>query len=297
MCSSRVSARFLALVGVALTALMALVAALDTTAASPSAAVSVIGDDEAERYVGSGAVLLPSTVSWGVRAQASTCVGCRWKVTAPCLRDEDHSDAGCRGTILGCPQGREISRAWLARPGGDFEPVGLFCPSDGEVTSVVDAMTRVRGGFERNIPGLSVDCEPGRGVVVGIPMHCRSLQPTSLVSWTDSVAGYSVRTTATASWEWTFRQRGPSGADAGQWFHVVDQPGSSYPDWGIRQGFTIPGMHWVDVRARWRGTFTVDGLGPFPIAPDLEQHARLRIPTGSALGVIVAPGKAGVGGA
>ena len=60
--------------------------------------------------------------------------GCRWKVTKPCLREEEHSDAGCRGKILGCPQGREIGRAWLATPGGDFEPVGLFCPDDGEVT-------------------------------------------------------------------------------------------------------------------------------------------------------------------
>lgn len=276
---------------------VALTAAMGVNAAVPSAAVSVIGDEEAERYVGSGAVLLPSSVGWGVRTHASTCVGCRWKVTAPCLRDDQHSDAGCRGTILGCPQGREISRAWLAQPGGDFEPVGLFCPSDGEVTSVADAMTRVSGGFERHIPPLNVDCAPGRGVVVGIPMHCHSRQPAAQVSWTDSVAGYSVQTTATATWEWTFQERTPSGANVGHWSHVVDRPGGRYPGWGIRQGFTVPGVHSVEVKARWRGSFTVDGLGPFPITPDLEQHARLQIPTGSALGVIRGSGRPGVGGA
>lgn len=292
--SAKTSALFGVLAGILV---VALAAAMGVSTASPSAAVSVIGDDEAERFVGSGAVLLPSTVGWSVRTHASTCVGCRWKVTAPCLRDDQHSDAGCRGTILGCPQGREISRAWLARPGGDFEPVGLFCPSDGEVTSVADAMTRVRGGFERHIPPLAVDCAPGRGVVVGIPVHCRSLQPAARVTWTDSVAGYSVQTTATATWEWNFQQRAPTGAEAGRWSHVVGQPGSRYPGWGIRQGFTIPGMHAVDVTARWRGTFTVDGLGPFSIAPDLDQRARLQIPTGSALAVIRGSGEPGAGGA
>lgn len=257
--------------------------------APASTAVTVIGDEETERFVGSGAVLLPTSVGWSDRVHASTCVGCRWKVTAPCLRDDEHGDAGCRGTILGCPQGREISRAWLARPGQDFEPVGLFCPSDGEVTSVADATVRVSGQFARNIPPLSVKCAPERGVVVGIPLHCRSLQPSAQVSWVDSIAGYSVHTSAVATWHWDFQQFLPSGAMAGQWSHVAHQPGADYPGIGVRQGFTVAGMHQVDVRAHWRGTFTVDGLGPFPINPGLDQRARVQVPTGSALGIVRGP--------
>jgi hypothetical protein len=257
--------------------------------APSSNAVTVIGDDEAERFVGSGAVLLPASVGWSTRVHASTCVGCRWKVTAPCLRDEAHGDAGCRGTILGCPQGREISRAWLARPGQDFEAVGLFCPSDGEVTSIADATVRVRGAFERNIPPLRVKCAPERGVVVGIPLHCRSLQPSARVSWVDSVAGYSVHTSAVATWQWDFQQYLPTGAMSRQWSHLAHEPGADYPGVGVRQGFTMPGVHLVDVHARWRGSFTVDGLGPFPISPGLEQRARVQVPTGSALGVVRGP--------
>ena len=249
-------------------------------------AVDVVGDQEAERYVGSGAVVLPGSVERETREYASTCVGCRWKVTAPCLTDDGHGDAGCRGTILGCPQGREISRAWVARPGGDFEPVGLFCPSDGEVTSVAEAGQQVHGGFERRIPELAVSCAPPRGVVVGIPVHCRSHQSTAFVSWTDSVAGYTVETTARATWEWTFRQRASNGGDEVHWHHTAGEPGSTYPGPGVRQSFTKPGMHQVQVVARWRGWFTVDGLGPFPIHPDLEQRAAVSVPTGSALGVL-----------
>ncbi len=253
---------------------------------SQSWAVSVVGDEEAERYVGSGAVLLPTSVDRETRHQAARCVGCRWKVTTPCLRNDEHGDAGCRGSILGCPQGREISRAWLARPGGEFEPVGLFCPSDGEVTSVADAAARVRGGFERHIPALRVHCAPNRGVVVGIPLHCHSLQHSANISWSDSVAGYLVQTSAVATWEWVFQQHLRVGGVASNWSHVARQPGGPYPHPGVRQAFATAGTHGVQVRARWRGEFTVDGLGPFPISPDLEQRAALSVPTGSALAVI-----------
>ena len=50
--------------------------------------VDIVGDDEADRFVGSGAVFLPSTVSATRRQQAAWCHGCRWKVTAPCLRQD-----------------------------------------------------------------------------------------------------------------------------------------------------------------------------------------------------------------
>ncbi len=249
-------------------------------------AVGVVGDQEEERYVGAGAVLLPNTVDRGTRWEAATCVGCRWKVTRPCLRDDEHGDAGCRGSILGCPQGREIGRAWFARSGGEFEPVGLFCPSDGEVTSVVDAARHVRAGFERHIPSLRVECQPGRGVVVGIPVHCRSLQTSALVSWTDSVAGHQVQTSATAVWDWTFHQRGEGPHASAAWTIRGTEPGGVYPRPAIRSTFRVAGEHQVTVRANWRGVFFVDGLGPFPISPDLEQRTAVQIPTGSALGVL-----------
>lgn len=248
--------------------------------------VDVVGDGERERYVGSGAVLLPSNLSSSTRHEASRCVGCRWKVTMPCMVEEIDGDAVCRGTILGCPQGREISRVWLARPGGDFEAIGMYCPHDGEVTSVDDAARQVRAGFERHIPPLALQCQPGRGVVVGIPLHCRSLQPASRVAWTDTVAGYTVHTSTQARWEWTFTQLGRSPSQDSVWRHHAVEPGQPYPAAGIRQSFTAPGVHRIDVLARWTGEFTVDGLGPFSISPDLLQRAGLQVPTGSALGVV-----------
>lgn len=268
-------------------ALLVLAAFLGASTAGPrAAAVTVVGDQEAERYVGSGAVLLPGTVHEETRQYASRCAGCRWKVTAPCSSEVAGADAGCRGNVLGCPQGREISRAWVARPGADFEPVGLFCPSDGEVTSVAEAGEQLRGGFEHRIPPLQVTCAPPRGAVVGIPLHCHSLQPTAHVRWTDWVAGLRVDTFAQATWDWAFQQNDVNGVRSQQWHHQWGEPGQAYPGNGVRQSFSAAGVHQVRVSARWRAWFSVDGLGPFPISPELEQRALVTVPTGSALGIL-----------
>lgn len=256
------------------------------TSAPAVGAVSVIGEEEAERYVGSGAVLLPKTVDRETRTWVSRCAGCRWKVTTPCMRDDPNGDAVCLGSSARCPDGGQISRAWLARPGGDFESMGLFCPSDGAVTSVAEATAAVRGTFERYLPPLRIHCAPDQGVVVGIPVHCRSLQPSASVTWVDSIAGYSVQTSAEANWQWTFRQAAPEPWRTREWTHHADHPGARYPGWGIRQAFTVPGVHAVEVRARWAGSFSVDGVGPFAVTPDLEQTAVVDVPTGSALGIV-----------
>jgi len=244
-------------------------------------AVEVIGDDELDQYSGSGAVILPSGIQTSSRQQAATCVGCRWKVTLPCLRDDEHPDAACRGVTLGCPQGREIKRAWVALPGRDFEPVGLFCPSDGEATSVVDVTRQVRSGFTHRLPPLQPACEPPRGMVVGIPLHCRSGQPSAHAQWSDTVAGYTVTTRARARWDWSF-------ASAGGAQRVVrsDSPGRPYPEAGVRHTFRTTGIHRAQVRTTWQAEFHIDGLGPFPVSPDLTQQAQIELPTGSALGVV-----------
>lgn len=248
---------------------------------SSAAAVEVIGDDELDQYSGSGSVILPSSIEMGSRHRASNCPGCRWKVTKPCLRTDEHQDAGCRGIVLGCPQGREIQRAWLAVPGRDFEPVGLFCPSEGEAISVADLSRRVRGDFTRRLPPLQPVCEPQRGVVVGIPLHCRSGQLSAHAGWTDIAAGFTVQTSARAQWIWSFH-----GTDGRYVRREVTSPGQAYPNPGVRQQLWTTGANRVRVLATWQGEFSVDGLGPFAIAPHLTQEAELTIPTAAALGVI-----------
>lgn len=243
--------------------------------------VEVIGDDEQDRFVGSGAVIFPPAINGSVRRWASECRGCRWKATTPCQRDEEHHDAACRGFTLGCTQGREIQRAWVAAPGEDFQPVGLYCPEVGEVTSVATATDMVAGAFQHHVPALDPRCQPPTGVVVGIPVHCHSGQPAAVVRWSDQIAGMPVETTAYGSWEWRF----PEAAAPGR---VVQtgQPGRPYPDVGVQHTFWRPGRHDVEANAYWRGEFYVAGLGPFEIEQGLHQRGTVTVPTGSALGVI-----------
>lgn len=253
--------------------------------------VDIVGDDEADLFVGSGAVFLPSSVSASRRQQAAWCHGCRWKVTKPCLREEEHSDAGCRGKILGCPQGREIGRAWLATPGGDFEPVGLFCPDDGEVTSVADMSTRIRGDIVERVPPLEPECSPTRGAVVGLDLHCRSGQPSAQIGWSSTVVGHAVVAEASATWTWAFQQRArgvsSTSTPAAQWVHTVGFPGRAYPDAGVRQAFTDAGRHRVQVQSAWQGRYWVDGVGPFDVHEQVRQEDAWEVGVGSAMGVLV----------
>ncbi len=266
-------------------ALVCLVASLTFAAlqpaAEPAVGVGVIGDDERDLYSGSGAVILPTSVSASTRHRAASCPGCRWKVTMPCLVDDGHQDAVCRGVILGCHQGREIRRVWLATPGRDLEPVGMFCPSDGEAVSVAEATSTVRGGFTHRLPALGPVCEPPRGAVVGIPLHCRSGQPAAQVEWNDQVVGFAVRTRARARWSWQFAPaRGePVTVRTGD-------PGGAYPRPGVQHAFSVAGPSRVSVQAAWDGEFWVDELGPFPITEQVTQQAQIDIPIGSAVGVI-----------
>lgn len=252
---------------------------------SAVASVDVVGDAKSESFVGSGSVILPTSVAQRTRTEAARCVGCRWQVTQ--CRDGDGSQAPvCLAPAQRCSDGQPPRQVWFARPTEEFEAIGIFCPSDGNVTSVQDAALHVREGFEHRIPALAIICEPARGVVVGIPLHCRSGQSSATVAWSDSVAGFTVHTRAEATWEWTFRQSASVSRAGPSWTLRTRDPGREYPHPGIRQAFSAPGVHTVDVIARWRGEFTVEGLGTFPIQPELEQRGRLNVPTGSALGVV-----------
>ena len=60
----------------------------------PAAArADVIGDDERDRYVGTGSVILPGGVPETGRRVASDCPGCDWKATIVC---EMTSASSCR---------------------------------------------------------------------------------------------------------------------------------------------------------------------------------------------------------
>ena len=192
---------------------------------------------------------------------------------------------------MGCPYGREIGRAWLARPGADFEPVGLFCPHDGEVTSVADMSTRIRGDIVEKVPPLAPECLPARGAVVGIDLHCRSGQSSARLGWSSTVVGHAVVGEASATWFCAFEQTAPAGVSTRtatrEWVHTVGFPGGVYPDRGIRQAFTDVGRYLVRVQSAWRGRYWFAGLGPFDGQDPVRQEHTWEVNVGSAVGVLM----------
>ena len=193
--------------------------------------------------------------------------------------------------FFGCPQGRDIGRAWLAHPGADFEPVGLFCPHDGEVTSVADMSARIRGDIVEKVPPLGPGCLPARGAVVGIDLHCRSGQSSTRLGWSTRVVGHAVVAEANATWFWAFEQRARADLSTPtattEWVHTVGFPGGVYPDRGIRQTFTDVGRRLVRVRSAWRGRYWVDGVGPFDVQDPVRQDHAWELDVGSAVGVLM----------
>ena len=49
-----------------------------------SADISVIGDDQDDAFVGTGALLLPSGMYQNGREEAAGCVGCTWRAVLQC---------------------------------------------------------------------------------------------------------------------------------------------------------------------------------------------------------------------
>ena len=185
---------------------------------------------------------------------------------------------------------REGDRSSLARPGADFEPVGLFCLDDGEVTSVAEMSAHIRGDIVERVPPLAPQCLPARGAVVGLDLHCRSGQPSARLGWSSTVVGHAVVAEASATWSWAFTQRARADTSTGtattEWVHTVGFPGRAYPHKGIRQAFTDVGRHLVRVRSAWRGRYWVDGVGPFGVNDQVRQEHAWEVGVGSAMGVL-----------
>ena len=107
--------------------------------------------------------------------------------------------------------------------------MGLFCPHDGEVTSVADMSTRIRGEMVENVPPLAPECLPARGAVVSIDLHCRSGQSFACLAWSSTVVGHAVVGEASATWFWAFEQTARAGVSTPtatrEWVHTVGFPG------------------------------------------------------------------------
>ncbi|MFM8894735.1 MAG: PKD domain-containing protein [Actinomycetales bacterium] len=244
-------------------------------AAVPSHAVDVVGDDETDRYTGSGGLVLPGSVAQETRVKVASCPDCRWKMTDPCSVDGE----ACTSVTRGCAAGRQLLRAWISRDSGrTWEEIGLVCvPPSGPVT-VGSLVREIRDDFEQALPPSSLRYQPTRGVLPYLPVIFHSGQPANLEPFEVEVAGYRVVVRPEPRWTWDFGDGTVTTSSV---------PGSTYPDFTVSHAYQSGGRMQVQVTTTWRATVMVDGMGPFEVSGPINQEATAVVRVGQARAVIV----------
>lgn len=243
--------------------------------AVPSHAVDVVGDDEADRYAGTGGLILPGSIDHQTRVRVASCPDCRWRMTDPCSIEGD----ACTSVTRGCAAGRQLLRAWISRDAGaTWEEIGLVCvPPSGPVT-VGSVARHIREDFEQALPTSSLRYQPARGVLPYLPVVFHSGQPARIDPIEVEVAGYRVLLTPEPSWTWDF----------GDGTVVTSRlPGSEYPDFSVSHAYRSGGQRRVQVTTTWTATVMIDGMGPFQVQGPITQQSTAVIRVGQARAVIV----------
>lgn len=239
--------------------------------------VDISGDDNADRYVGTGGLILPGTVAQSTRREVAGCTDCHWRLTEPC--NGVFSD-GCIIILHACEGAdEELLRAWLSTDGGaTWRNRGLICVGSGGPVTVAAAAIAITDNFERIMPPSRISYQPGRGVLPYLPVIFQSGQPQSVPASSYTVAGQRVVLSPVARWAWDFGD----GANLD-----TSIAGSTYPDTAVAHGYSRDGTYQVAVTTIWAATFTIDGLGPFPVAAQVTQTDSTLVRVGQARGVLI----------
>jgi hypothetical protein len=114
-------------------------------------------------------------------------------------------------------------------------------------------------------------------VVTQLPVVFDSGQSGGAIRETFGLTGEQIVLEAVPSWRWEFGD----GAAL-----VTDDPGGAYPDMAVAHVYRAAGDYRVSIETRWTAQFTVDGLGPFPVADPVRQTATLRVSIGEGRAVL-----------
>ncbi|MFM9135049.1 MAG: PKD domain-containing protein [bacterium] len=237
-----------------------------------AAGADIVGDDEQDAFVGSGSLLLPSTMYSDGRKSASDCPGCRWRATVACRMNTAGS---CRGPARLCGPDGQWLRIWVARPGGDWQDLGAACfGPDGPLTRAAAELMLV-DTMRQLVPPLAPAFDPPTGILPHLPVVFRSGQPAGPLTSAHELLGMPVSLTIEGSWSWDF-------GDGHAMTTVL--PGAPWPDTSVNHAYERAGTVVVGVRAEWRGEYVIDGLGPLEIEEPVYQEA--------AVGPVVGEGRA-----
>jgi len=271
--------RFVWLAGILL-ALLAPDPAVAATCSGPTCAPVVVGDPSDAAYVGSGGLIVDSTFSGNPtdRQRIAECVECRWWLTPVCWRDPANVDAGCR-VVATCLPGWVRMAIWYSNASEPAHVVGLYCLGPTGPVTTVKVAKALTGGFVRRLPALHAAQQPSI-TLTGLPTVFRAGQVRQAGPWNYRIVGFAVTVRAVTSWTWTFGD-GTS--------LTTTNPGGVYPNLGVTHIYRRPGTFLVSLRSNWVGSYTVSGLGPFPISPAVSQIGSFSAVVRQARAVLIDP--------
>jgi hypothetical protein len=244
-------------------------------------AADVHGDDERDRYVGTGGLLLPGSIDAGTRSTVAACGTCQWRLSTPCLLSPlGHAFDGqspCMSVVRGCAAGDQLLRAWFRDGVDPWREIGLVCIGPAGPRTVSDVGRAAAGRFEQDLPDLAPTAQPERGVVAQVPVVFGSGQGSGGTQYRYQVLGTDVVLTAAPRWRWDF------GDGAG--LHT-DLPGGRFPLANVAHPYRRAGEYRVGVTTTWSATFTVAGLGPFPVDEMITQNRWMTVRVGEGRAVL-----------
>ena len=237
--------------------------------------IDVIGDDERDRYVGTGGLILPGSVDEDTRVRVAGCRDCRWRLADPCA----DADSACMSVVRGCPRGQRLLRAWISEDRGlTWVDLGVVCIPPAGLVTVAQVEAAIHDQFEAELPPTSIRFQPTSGVLPYLPVIFQSGQPKHLPPIVSTIADRIVVLMPTAQWSWRF------GDGAGL---TTDQPGAPYPDFSVSHTYGRDGRFPVELTTTWSATFTIDDLGPFTVSHVITQQEKTSVSVGQGRAVLV----------
>lgn len=285
----RVRSRLLTAVAAGLVVASALVVGVSPADASvpmrcqpPDCQVGVGGSPHGAAFLGSGGLLLDASFSGiGVdRGSIATCPDCEWLLVTICKGGK--GTQGCHG-YASCSFGDHRMLVFLRHLGEpDYTQVGSYCLGSGGPVTVGEMARHLRDVVVERVPAVHWSYQPAGGALVNLPTIFASGQPRRLDTRRFDLVGFDVVLNARPTWVWSWGDGTQS---------PTDQPGGAWPDRSVTHTFTRPGLVDVALTTDWVGSFTVDGMGPFPTGGDpvVQQSGPWALPVREARAHLVAP--------
>ena len=228
---------------------------------------------------GSGSAFIPGGGHIGGSSGSSSGDGGgTWTVVPICPANPGPQSPCGMAPSQGCPNG-SFRYAVFAGAAADQKFFNNACIGPGErPISEAEMSSMVRDRVQQVAPPLRPGFQPANGALTQLPTVFRSGQAKSL-SRTDSIAGFSVRLRATASWRWVWGDRTSS---------TTTRPGGKYPDMSVSHTYRRAGMFRAQVITSWTASYFVDGGGPYAvIGGPVTQLGSLPVPVRQSRAVLV----------